>query len=90
MKTPGKKYLRKRGVAERYSCHERSVDRMAEDGRIPSPKYLPGSRIPLWEEGELDKNDRRATLERARPTTQRYLKKMLPVAERRETKEHAA
>src|SRR5215475_3426947 len=32
-----KMYLRKKAVAERYGCHERTVDRMAEDGRIPSP-----------------------------------------------------
>jgi hypothetical protein len=61
----GRKYLRKRGVAERYSCHERSVERMVKDGRIPPPKYLPNSRIPLWDEEGLDENDRRATVERA-------------------------
>lgn len=57
-----RKYLRKRGVAERYAVDERTVDRMRSDGRIPPPKYLPGSRIPLWSEAELDLADRRATL----------------------------
>jgi hypothetical protein len=57
-----RKYLRKHGVAERYSVDKRTVDRMAIDGRIPPPKYLPGSRIPIWEESELDQNDRKATL----------------------------
>lgn len=57
-----KKYLRKADVAVRYAVDERTVDRMKGDGRIPLPKYLPGSRIPIWEEGELDQNDRAATL----------------------------
>jgi len=57
-----RKYLRKRGVAERYAVDIRTIDRMHSDGRIPPPKYLPGSRIPLWSEAELDASDRRATL----------------------------
>jgi hypothetical protein len=58
-----KEYLRKAGVAHRYGdVTERTVDRMAEDGRIPPPKYLPGSRIPIWSVDELDANDRAATL----------------------------
>jgi hypothetical protein len=58
----GRRYLRKRGVAERYAVDERTVDRMQRDGRIPPARYLPGSRIPLWAEDELDRSDRRATL----------------------------
>ena len=58
----GRQYLRKRGVATRYAVDERTVDRMARDGRIPPPKYLPGSRLPIWVEQELDENDRAATL----------------------------
>ena len=61
---PSKKYLRKRGVAARYDVVERTIERMVEDGRIPFPVYLPGSRIPLWDIEGLDANDRRAT---ARP-----------------------
>lgn len=57
-----KKYLRKADVAARYAVDDRTVDRMKLDGRIPPPKYLPGSRIPIWEESELDLNDRAATL----------------------------
>ena len=60
-----RKYLRKRGVADRYSVDPRSVDRMSRDGRIPPPKYLPGSVVPMWLESELDENDRKATVERA-------------------------
>jgi hypothetical protein len=53
-------WLRKRKVGERYGgVSDRTVDRMAEDGRIPPPEYLPGSRIPLWDEQKLDANDRR-------------------------------
>jgi hypothetical protein len=60
--------LRKHSVAERYDVDERTVDRMKLDGRIPPPKYLPGSRIPIWWEDELDENDRRATLAPRRPS----------------------
>jgi predicted DNA-binding transcriptional regulator AlpA len=60
--TEGRKtYLRKRGVAQRYSCDKRTVDRMVEDKRIPPPKYLPNSPIPIWAEDELIANERRAT-----------------------------
>jgi predicted DNA-binding transcriptional regulator AlpA len=57
-----RRYLRKQHVAERYGVNVRSVDRMKDDKRIPPPKYLPGSRIPIWAEDELDASDRRATL----------------------------
>lgn len=57
-----KTYLRKADVAARYKVDKRTVDRMKGDGRIPPPKYLPGSRFPIWEVGELDANDRAATL----------------------------
>jgi hypothetical protein len=57
-----KQYLRKRAVATRYGVDVRSVDRMKNDQRIPPPKYLPNSRIPLWDVAELDAADRRATL----------------------------
>ena len=60
-----KKYLRRKGVAQRYGVVERTVDRMVEDGRLPRPVYLPGGRIPFFAEDELDANDRRATVERA-------------------------
>jgi hypothetical protein len=60
----GKRFLRKQSVADRYDVNERTVDRMAKDGRIPLPKYLPGSRIPIWDTDELDQNDLRAARER--------------------------
>ena len=59
-----KKYLRKKAVAERYSCSDRQVDRMSEDGRLPKPIYLQGSKFPLWAEHELDENDRQAAKQR--------------------------
>ena len=62
-----KKYLRKQGVADRYSVSVRSVERMSRDGRIDPPVYLPGSTTPLWDEEALDAGDRRATLGRLRP-----------------------
>jgi predicted DNA-binding transcriptional regulator AlpA len=62
--TMAKKFLRKRAVGERYSITDRSVERMSADGRLPKPVYR--GRIPMWEEAELDQNDREAAL-RSRP-----------------------
>lgn len=56
------KFLRKRTVAERYGVNTRTVDRMAEDGRIPPPIYK--GKFPLWDEGALDASDRAAALRR--------------------------
>ena len=56
----GKRWLRKKAVALRYDCHERTIDAMAADGRLPEP-YYHGKRIPRWDEDELDEADRRAT-----------------------------
>ena len=56
----GKRWLRKKAVALRYDCHERTIDAMAADGRLPEP-YYHGTRIPRWDEDELDEADRRAT-----------------------------
>lgn len=54
------KFLRKAQVAERYSVHQRSIDRWKLDGRLPPPHFR--GRIPLWREDELEKLDRRATV----------------------------
>jgi predicted DNA-binding transcriptional regulator AlpA len=56
-----RRYLRKKAVAERYGVHERSVDRMKTDGRLPPPDFYNG-RFPLWDEAKLDASDRRAAL----------------------------
>jgi len=53
---PPKRYLRKGQVAERYGITTRSVDRMAEDGRLPAPVHL--GKFPLWDEARLDEHDR--------------------------------
>jgi hypothetical protein len=76
----GRKYLRKRAVAIRYDVCERSIDRMAQDGRIPAPKYLPGSRLPLWDVTELDISDRRATTEKAASGASAGIKKRAGMA----------
>jgi predicted DNA-binding transcriptional regulator AlpA len=57
-----KKYLRKRGVAERYSVHVRTIERMIEDGRLPRPIFLGRVRTPLWDVDELEASDRAATI----------------------------
>jgi predicted DNA-binding transcriptional regulator AlpA len=57
------KFLRKSDVAARYGVTARTVDRMADDGRLPTPIYH-GSRVPRWAQHELDEADARATRER--------------------------
>jgi predicted DNA-binding transcriptional regulator AlpA len=52
---PGKQFLRKEQVALRYQITERTVDRMAEDGRLPPPIKL--GRFPLWDRDQLDARD---------------------------------
>jgi predicted DNA-binding transcriptional regulator AlpA len=52
-----RRYLRKRQVAARYNVDERTIDRMAKDGRLPAYIYLPGSKLPLQDEDELDQRD---------------------------------
>jgi hypothetical protein len=62
-----RRFLRKRAVAARYSVDERTVDRMTKDGRLPPYIYLPGSRLPLQDEGELDALDDAAAATRLAP-----------------------
>ena len=64
-----KKYLRKEAVADRYSVNIRTVDRMAEDGRIPPPIYR--GKFPIWDEDGLDEADRRAVAAAYQPTTRK-------------------
>ena len=51
-----KRYLRKKQLAERYSTHTRSIDRMVKDGRLPKPSIFMGS-LPLWDEAEIEANE---------------------------------
>jgi predicted DNA-binding transcriptional regulator AlpA len=60
-----RRYLRKRQVAARYGVDERTIDRMTKDGRLPPYIYLPGSRLPLQLEAELDRRDDEAAATRA-------------------------
>ena len=64
-----RRFLRKRQVAARYNVDERTVDRMAKDGRLPPYTYLPGSKLPLQDEAELDARDDAAAAARAKPKT---------------------
>jgi len=40
--------------------HERTVDRMSIDGRIPKPIHR--GKFPLWDESELEEFERRAVI----------------------------
>lgn len=55
-----KTFLRKRAVADRYSINPRTVERMTQDGRLPSPIYR--GKFPLWDEDALDASDRAAAV----------------------------
>jgi predicted DNA-binding transcriptional regulator AlpA len=61
-----KQFLRKAQVAKRYQVHERSVDRMARDGRIPKPIHR--GKFPLWDEALLEEYERRAVINPSPPT----------------------
>jgi predicted DNA-binding transcriptional regulator AlpA len=62
--TKPKKFLRRRQLAERYSVHERSADRMVRDGRLPKPVYR--GKTPFWDEDELDASDRACVVAESR------------------------
>jgi len=55
-----KQYLRKKAVADRYQVNVRTVDRMAEDGRIPPPIHK--GKFPLWDTDGLDRSDRKTVV----------------------------
>jgi hypothetical protein len=64
----GLKWLRKRSVAKRYDCTERTVDRMRDSGRIRAPHYPFGNEVPAWLEHELDEDDLAAVAREEQPT----------------------
>jgi len=45
--------LTRKDLAIRYERTVKTVDRWRRDGVLPSPKYLPGSTIPLWRACDL-------------------------------------
>jgi hypothetical protein len=53
-----KTFLRKQQVAARYNVNTRTIDRWAEDGRLPPPIYR--GIVPLWDQAELDAQDHAA------------------------------
>ena len=56
-----RQYLRRAQVATRYQVTQRTIDRMAEDGRLPPPIKL--GRFPLWDQDQLDERDAAAARE---------------------------
>jgi hypothetical protein len=53
-----KVHLRKRQLRARYGdASDKTIERRVGQFQLPKPKYF-GNRIPFWEEGELDRNDR--------------------------------
>jgi hypothetical protein len=57
-----RQFLRKRQVAERYSCVPRSIERAVHDGRLPPPEYPMGLNTPMWDLETLERNERAAAM----------------------------
>lgn len=62
-----KRFLRKRQLAERYSCVPRSIERAVFDGRLPPPEYPMGTGSPMWDVAKLDANERIAAMRSGAP-----------------------
>ena len=59
----GRRYLRKRGVAERYDISDRSRRSPVALGTAAAANIFAGLvDFPIWDEEALDENDRAATL----------------------------
>jgi hypothetical protein len=52
--------LRKGTLAKLEDCSSRTIDRKAEDGRLPKPHYDPGSSIPFWYADEIEAHRKRS------------------------------
>ncbi len=56
-----KVWKRKRHVRERYgNCSDRTIDRMVKAKKLPPPQYPLGTKVPFWDEAELDASDKAA------------------------------
>jgi predicted DNA-binding transcriptional regulator AlpA len=54
-------WKRKRQVRARYGdCSDRTIDRMVKAGKLPPPQYPLGTKVPFWDEAELDASDKAA------------------------------
>lgn len=62
-----KRYLRKRDLAERYNTTIRNIEYKIKQGILPPPTMYLG-RHPLFDEEAQDEHDRRAAMQRRRPT----------------------
>ena len=54
-----RKRIRRQALAELFGVNIRTIDHWAKHGVIPKPHYLKGSRVPLWYDDEIDKNENR-------------------------------
>jgi hypothetical protein len=59
---PDSRRYRRRGLSQRYSVEERTVDRMVRDGRLPPPDFYLGN-MPIWTGETLDEHDCAAALQ---------------------------
>jgi hypothetical protein len=67
-KTSSNRWLRKAQVRARYGgVSNKSIERHVAAKRLPPPEYPLSNRIPFWDEGRLDENDRQAALARRAP-----------------------
>jgi predicted DNA-binding transcriptional regulator AlpA len=56
-KTPDQRRWRRKQLADYWGVSERSIDRMARDGRLGEPKYI-GKRTPTWSDAQREQAER--------------------------------
>lgn len=54
-----KPLLTRHDLARRYGARLQTVSTWHKNGTLPKPKYLPGSRSPLWSPAAVLANERR-------------------------------
>ena len=63
-----KRWLRKAQVRARYAgTSDKSIERAVAAGRLPPPQFPLGTKIPYWDEAELEEHERQAVLARREP-----------------------
>jgi hypothetical protein len=56
-----RKRIRRAALAEVFGVNIRTIDLWAKTGTLPSPHYLPGSKVPLWFVDEIPNTAEQAT-----------------------------
>jgi hypothetical protein len=51
-----RKRIRRAALAEQFCVNVRTIDAWSKTGALPPPHYMPGSRMPMWYEDEIDRS----------------------------------